>query len=75
MVIGNSLNTGISLLHPGYTMASVIANEFTEATSPLYRNALIEIGLILFFLTLALNLAARLLIWRVGRRGQREARA
>ena len=75
MVIGNSLNTGISLLHPGYTMASVIANEFTEATSPLYRNALIEIGLILFFLTLALNLVARLLIWRVGRRGQREARA
>ncbi len=74
MVIGNSLDLGVSLLHPGYTMASVIANEFTEATYPLYRDALIEIGLILFVLTLALNLLARLLIWRVSRRTPQEAR-
>ena len=47
MVIGNNLDLTASVLHPGYTMASVIANEFTEATSPLYVSALIEIGLVL----------------------------
>src|SRR3972149_10322712 len=67
MVIGNNLDLSASLLHPGYTMASIIANEFTEATYDLYLQALIEIGLILFALTLALNLVARLLIWRGGR--------
>lgn len=75
MVIGNNLDLTASLLHPGYTMASVIANEFTEATYPLYLNALIEIGLILFVITLLLNLAARLLIWRAGRRTRGEVRA
>jgi phosphate transport system permease protein len=64
MVIGNNLDLSASLLHPGYTMASIIANEFTEATFPLYTNALIEIGLILFFITLTINAAAQLLIWR-----------
>jgi phosphate transport system permease protein len=57
-------------------MASIIANEFTEATNDLYLNALIEIGLILFFMTLVVNLLARILVWSVARRGpQEEARA
>jgi phosphate transport system permease protein len=65
MVIGNNLDASVSLLHPGYTMASIIANEFAEATSEVYVQALIEIGLVLFVFTLVLNLIARLLIWRV----------
>ncbi len=69
MVIGNNLDSSPSLLHPGYTMASIIANEFTEATYDLYLHALIEIGLLLFVLTLVINLFARLLIWRVARSG------
>ena len=68
MVIGNNLDLSASLLHPGYTMASIIANEFTEATYDLYLHALIEIGLILFAMTLMINLIARLLIWRVQNR-------
>src|SRR5574341_526521 len=68
MVIGNNLDLSASLLHPGYTMASIIANEFTEATFDLYLHALIEVGLILFAMTLLINLAARLLIWRVSQR-------
>ncbi len=75
MVIGNNLDLSSSLLHPGYTMASIIANEFTEATSNLYLHALIEIGLILFAMTLLINLLARLLIWRVGRRLNAERRS
>jgi len=75
MVIGNNLDLSLSLLHPGYTMSSVIANEFTEATYDLYLQALIEIGLILFVITLLINLIARLLIWRVSRRVIVEARA
>jgi phosphate transport system permease protein len=76
MVIGNNLDLTASLLHPGYTMASIIANEFTEATYDLYLNALIEIGLILFVVTLVVNLLARLLVWGVARRGpQEEVRA
>lgn len=75
MVIGNNLDLSASLLHPGYTMASIIANEFTEATYDLYLHALIEVGLILFLITLALNLVARLLVWRVARRMTPEARA
>jgi len=74
-VIGNNLDLSLSLLHPGYTMSSVIANEFTEATYDLYLQALIEIGLILFVITLLINLIARLLIWRVSRRVIVEARA
>jgi len=66
MVIGNNLDLTPSLLHPGYTMASVIANEFTEATTPLYVSALIEIGLVLFVMTLIVNAIAQLLIHRVG---------
>jgi phosphate transport system permease protein len=75
MVIGNNLDLTASLLHPGYTMASLIANEFSEATYELYQHALIEIGLVLFAITLGLNLVARLLVWRVAGKGTREARA
>src|SRR5512146_1771684 len=75
MVIGNNLDLSASLLHPGYTMASIIANEFTEATFDLYLNALIEIGLILFVMTLLINLLARLLLWRMTRQAQGEVRA
>ena len=75
MVIGNNLDLSSSLLHPGYTMASIIANEFTEATFDLYLNALIEIGLILFVITLLINTVARLLIWRVSQRTKKESRA
>lgn len=75
MVIGNNLDLSASLLHPGYTMASLIANEFTEATTDVYREALIEIGLVLFALTLLVNIIARLLVWRVARRIPTEARA
>ncbi|GAB4402981.1 MAG: phosphate ABC transporter permease subunit PstC [Anaerolineales bacterium] len=75
MVIGNSITGKPSLLSPGYTMASVIANEFAEAVSELHSQVLIEIGLVLFFLTLALNVAARLLVWSVARRTLQEVRS
>jgi phosphate transport system permease protein len=75
MVIGNNRDLSASILHPGYTMASIIANEFAEATDELHRQALIEIGLILFALTLVLNIIARLLVWRVARRTPSEVRA
>lgn len=65
MVIGNRPEISFSLFAPAYTMASVIANEFAEATSNLYVSALIEIGLILFFVTLFISIIARLLIWKV----------
>ena len=74
MVIGNNLDLSASLLHPGYTMASLIANEFTEATYDLYLNAIIEIGLVLFGLTLVLNVIARYLVWRVARQTPQGAR-
>ena len=67
MVIGNRSEIAASLFAPSYTMASVIANEFTEATGQLYLSALAEVGLLLFGVTVALNIFARLLVWRVGR--------
>jgi phosphate transport system permease protein len=67
MVIGNNLDLSASLLHPGYTMASLIANEFTEASYELHLDAIIEIALVLFGLTLVLNVIARYLVWRVAR--------
>jgi phosphate transport system permease protein len=75
MVIGNSVGGSLSLLRPGYTMSSIIANEFAEAVNQLHSEALIEIGLLLFVLTLGLNLVARFLVWRVARRTPAEARA
>jgi phosphate transport system permease protein len=70
MVIGNNPQVAVSLFAPQYTMAAVIANEFTEATDDLYLHALIEIGLVLFIITLAVNLASRGLIWAMGRSTQ-----
>jgi phosphate transport system permease protein len=75
MVIGNSIEGSLSLMRPGYTMSSVIANEFAEAVTQLHSEALIEIGLILFVLTLILNLVARLMVWAVTSRTPQEARA
>ena len=69
MVIGNTNRVSASLLAPGATMASVIANEFTEATSRLHLAALIEIALVLFAFTVVVNAAARLLVlWSTGGR-------
>ena len=62
MVIGNTPQIAASLFKPGYTLASVIANEFTEATSDLYLQALFEIGLVLLGLTILVNLLAQLLL-------------
>jgi len=67
MVIGNSPQISKSLFAPGYTLASVIANEFTEATGNLYLSALMEIGLALFIITLIVNALAQLLVWSVTR--------
>lgn len=67
MVIGNRPEISKSLFAPGYTLASVIANEFTEATEDLYLSALVEIALALFIVTLIVNALARLMIWGVTR--------
>jgi phosphate transport system permease protein len=67
MVIGNRPEIAKSLFAPGYTLASVLANEFTEATGDLYLSALIEIGLALFFVTIVVNALARLMVWSVTR--------
>ena len=68
MVIGNSPQVTASLFAPQYTMAAVIANEFTEASDELYLSALVEIGLVLFIITLIVNALSRLLIWCMARR-------
>jgi phosphate transport system permease protein len=65
MVIGNNPQISTSLFAPGYTMPSVIANEFTEATSDLYLSSLIEIAFLLFILTIILNSIARLIVWSI----------
>jgi phosphate transport system permease protein len=67
MVIGNNPQVSLSLFAPQYTMAAVIANEFTEAADRLYLNALIEIGLVLFIITLLVNAGSRVLIWAMSR--------
>ena len=67
MVIGNRPEIARSLFAPGYTMASVLANEFSEATGDIYLSALIEIGLALFLVTIVVNALARLLVWTVTR--------
>jgi len=69
MVIGNSPQMAASLFAPQYTMAAVIANEFTEAADDLYLSALVEIGLLLFVITLVVNSLSRLLIWSMADRG------
>jgi phosphate transport system permease protein len=67
MVIGNRPEIAKSLFAPGYTMASVLANEFTEATGDTYLSALVEIGLALFLVTIVVNALARLMVWSVTR--------
>src|SRR5947207_399405 len=67
MVIGNNPRISTSLFAPQHTMSAVIANEFTEAADSLYLSALVEIGLVLFVVTLAVNSMSRLLIWSMGR--------
>jgi phosphate transport system permease protein len=67
MVIGNRPEIAKSLFAPGYTMASVLANEFSEATGDVYLSALVEIGLALFLVTIMVNALAQLLVWTVTR--------
>lgn len=67
MVIGNNPQIVKSLFAPGYTLASVLANEFSEATGDMYLSALIEIGLALFLVTIVVNTIARLMVWAVTR--------
>ncbi|HEX5413467.1 MAG TPA: phosphate ABC transporter permease subunit PstC [Terriglobia bacterium] len=69
MVIGNDPRISSSLFAPGYTIAAVIANEFTEATGNLYLQSLIELGLVLFLVTIIINALARLLIVVTTRQG------
>jgi phosphate transport system permease protein len=71
MVIGNTPQIAASLFAPGYSIAAVIANEFTEATGELYLSALVELGLVLFLITFILNGLARLLIIATERGGLR----
>jgi phosphate transport system permease protein len=66
MVIGNVPQIKASLFAPGYTIAAVIANEFTEATGDLYVSALIELGLVLFLVTMIINALARVMILTMG---------
>ncbi|HEX6575486.1 MAG TPA: phosphate ABC transporter permease subunit PstC [Gemmatimonadaceae bacterium] len=67
MLIGNRPEISASLFAPGYTMASLIANEFTEATSDVHLSALMAVGAVLFVVTLVVNALARWLVWRVTR--------
>ena len=73
MVIGNNPQAKWSLFEPQYTMAAVIANEFREAVEQLHLDALVEIGLVLFSITMVINLASRILIWSITR--ERTSRA
>jgi phosphate transport system permease protein len=72
MVIGNDTAMHASLLAPGYTIAAIIANEFTEATGDVYLSAMVELGLVLFLLTMILNASARLLILATTAKGSKE---
>jgi phosphate transport system permease protein len=67
MLIGNRAEVSACLFSPAYTLSSQIANEFTEAVSPMHISALMELGLVLFAITLLLNGGARLLVWRISR--------
>ena len=70
MVIGNTPQISTSLYAPQYTMAAVIANEFAEAADDIHLSALVEIGLVLFVMTLIINTLSRLLIWSMARPGR-----
>jgi phosphate transport system permease protein len=69
MLIGNRPEISASLFAPGYTMASLIANEFSEATSDMHLSALMAVGAVLFVITLIVNALARWLVWRVTKGG------
>jgi phosphate transport system permease protein len=71
MVIGNDPAVHASLIAPGYTIAAVIANEFTEATGELFQGALVELGLVLFLITIILNGSAQLLIIATTKKGSK----
>ncbi|MBI4454850.1 MAG: phosphate ABC transporter permease subunit PstC [Acidobacteria bacterium] len=75
MVIGNRPDISLSLFDPSFTIASAIANEFTEAASEVYLHALVELGLILFLVTFVINALARLLVWSITREHGRIAHA
>jgi phosphate transport system permease protein len=75
MVIGNNPRISASLYAPQYTMAAVLANEFTEADTDLHIAALIEIGLVLFVITLVINGLSRLLIWSMASSSSPQAAA
>lgn len=75
MLIGNRHDSSMSLFAPGYTMAAAIANEFNEAATPMHYAALTYVALLLFVITVLVNAAARLLIWRVSRGGVPGAKA
>lgn len=68
MLIGNRHEISASLFAPGYTMASLIANEFSEASDDLHLSALMAVGFVLLVVTLAINAVARWLVWRVSQR-------
>jgi phosphate transport system permease protein len=67
MVIGNRHEVSASLIEPGYTIAAAIANEFAEAVSALHLSSLFYVGIVLFLVSVAVNAAARVLVWRVAR--------
>ena len=73
MVIGNDPKIRMSLFAPGYSIAAVIANEFSEATSDVYISALIEVGLVLFCITIIVNAIARLLILGISKKASAQA--
>jgi phosphate transport system permease protein len=70
MLIGNTHNISASLFAPGYTMASLIANEFTEASGDLHLSALMAVGFVLLIVALIVNALARWLVWQVGRKAE-----
>jgi phosphate transport system permease protein len=72
MVIGNDTGIHTSLLSPGYTIAAIIANNFTEATGDIFLSSLVELGLVLFALTMVLNGGAQLLIIATTRKGSKQ---
>jgi phosphate transport system permease protein len=71
MVIGNDPKIAASLFAPGYSIAAVIANEFSEATGRVYQSALIELGLVLFLITIIINGFARLMIVATTKKGSK----
>ena len=75
MVIGNNPQVKWSLFAPQYTMAAVIANEFSEAADELHLDALVEIGLVLFAITLIVNVGSRMLLWQMNRERKPKSRA